>query len=302
MNGHKIKHFLHVRPLFCIKNRRRGYLRLHHRISSIKIPGAPAIRKRHRASVDAREMEGQVARRRISTIAGHFVAGEDISAAARVVPLNCSASLNSVIQRYDNRMYFARQGSSSQGSFMRQASIDQQVRPTQPGTCQGSCNASEAPSFSRPSRTEQKLPNFGLIQPRAQCCNLTAAEPAPSFARPNRRISRQKQSNLKKKVDPLNSRGARWSPRMDVVESERNYVLTLEVPGVSSKDIRVEVSDQKLTVMGMRQPWQVSGFSNESIMSYHKREITQGPYQITWPLPTNVNKDSVSAEFVKTII
>ncbi|KAF7847030.1 hypothetical protein BT93_L3428 [Corymbia citriodora subsp. variegata] len=86
---------------------------------------------------------------------------------------------------------------------------------------------------------------------------------------------------------------------MDVVESERNYVLTVEVPGVSSKDIRVEVSDQKLTVMGMRRAWKVSAFSNESIMSYHKREITQGPYQITWPLPTNVNKDRVSAEFVE---
>lgn len=86
---------------------------------------------------------------------------------------------------------------------------------------------------------------------------------------------------------------------MDVVESERNYVLTVEVPGVSSKDIRVEVSDQKLTVMGMRQAWKVSGFSNEPIVSYHKREITQGPYQIAWPLPTNVNKDSVLAEFVE---
>ncbi|XP_030463031.1 small heat shock protein, chloroplastic isoform X1 [Syzygium oleosum] len=244
-------------------------------------------------------MEGQVARRRISTIAGHFVAGEEISAAAHVVPLNCSASLNSVIRRCDNRMHFARQGSSSQGSFMRQASINQQVRPTQPGTCQGSSNAFEAPLFSRPSRTGQKLPNFGLVQPTAQCCNLTAAEPAPRFAQPDRRMSRQKQSNLKKKVHPPNSRGAKWSPRMDVVESERNYVLTVEVPGVSSKDIRVEVSDQKLTVTGMRQAWKVSGFSNDSIMSYHKREITQGPYQITWPLPTNVNKDSVSAEFVE---
>ncbi|XP_030520473.1 uncharacterized protein LOC115734018 [Rhodamnia argentea] len=242
---------------------------------------------------------GQVARRRISTIAGHFVAGDEmLAAAAHVVPLNCSASLNSVIRRCDNRIYFARQGSSSQGSFMRQASIDQ-VRRTQPGTCQGSCNASEAPSFSRPSRTEQKPPNFGIIQPRAQCCNLTAAEPAPRFARPDRRMSTQKQSSLKKKVHPPNSRGAKWSPRMDVVESERNYVLTVEVPGVSSKDIRVEVGDQKLTVMGMRQAWKVPGFSNESIVSYHKREITQGPYQIAWPLPSNVNKDSVSAEFVE---
>lgn len=39
--------------------------------------------------------------------------------------------------------------------------------------------------------------------------------------------------------------GFEWSPRMDVAESGRNYVLLVELPGVSIHDIRVEVSDQK---------------------------------------------------------
>ncbi|XVF01664.1 hypothetical protein REPUB_Repub04eG0107700 [Reevesia pubescens] len=38
---------------------------------------------------------------------------------------NCSGSLNSVIQRCDNRMYFARQGSSYQAYFMRQVSREE---------------------------------------------------------------------------------------------------------------------------------------------------------------------------------
>jgi hypothetical protein len=38
---------------------------------------------------------------------------------------NCSCSLNSVFQRCDNRMHFARQGSASQGYFMRQATIEE---------------------------------------------------------------------------------------------------------------------------------------------------------------------------------
>jgi len=32
---------------------------------------------------------------------------------------------------------------------------------------------------------------------------------------------------------------------MDVAESERKYVITVEVPGVSISDIRVEVDDRK---------------------------------------------------------
>jgi len=39
--------------------------------------------------------------------------------------------------------------------------------------------------------------------------------------------------------------GIEWSPRMDVAESESKYVITVEVPGVSISDIRVEVDDLK---------------------------------------------------------
>ena len=36
-----------------------------------------------------------------------------------------------------------------------------------------------------------------------------------------------------------------WSPRTDVAESEGKYVVTVEVAGVTSSDIRVEVDNQK---------------------------------------------------------
>lgn len=36
----------------------------------------------------------------------------------------------------------------------------------------------------------------------------------------------------------------KWSPRMDVVESGRSYVATLELPGVNINSIKVEVNDQ----------------------------------------------------------
>ncbi|KAF3319725.1 class II heat shock protein-like protein [Carex littledalei] len=36
--------------------------------------------------------------------------------------------------------------------------------------------------------------------------------------------------------------------------------------------------------------------------SVQRREIAQGPYRLTWPLPNNVNKDSVSAKFMDGIL
>lgn len=51
----------------------------------------------------------------------------------RVMPQNCSSSLNSVIRRCDNKISFARQASSEQGFFMRQASTDEVPKNPQNG-------------------------------------------------------------------------------------------------------------------------------------------------------------------------
>ncbi|XP_023887656.1 uncharacterized protein LOC111999776 [Quercus suber] len=279
-------------------------------------------------------MEIQAARRRINLIAAHFSPTDDISV-TNVLPMNCSSSLNSVPRRCDNRMFFARQGSVSQANFMRQATIEENCSseqatieencnsslnsviqrcdnrmffarqgsvsqakfmrqatteeinpaesdlPLKPSGYKGSYNDSEAPLFSRPVKKEPDFAN--VAQPVVQGCMLAVPEP-PKFAGPGRRTSGR----------------IEWSPRMDVAESGCNYVVTVEIPGVNRHDIRVEIDDQKLTVQGIRstQYWKVSGFSNDSISAYHKQEILQGPYQVVWPLPANVNKDSVSAEFL----
>ncbi|KAG5552090.1 hypothetical protein RHGRI_010245 [Rhododendron griersonianum] len=188
---------------------------------------------------------------------------------------NCTSSLNSVIQRRDNIMQFARQGSSSQACFMRQASTDQvliqrfQVRSAQSGvplkstssTTEGSSNAFEGPLFSRLTSMPPNFPNASVIQ------------------------------------------GFEWSPRVDVAESGRNYVLLVELPGVSIHDIRVEASDQSLTVMGKNSDRSGRAVcSKDSVSRFHKREISHGPYQVVWPLPSNANKDDISAEFVDGLL
>ncbi|XP_034700831.1 uncharacterized protein LOC117925833 isoform X1 [Vitis riparia] len=248
-------------------------------------------------------MEKQAARRRINLIAGHFVPTDDLSA-SHVFPMNCSSSLNSAIRRCDNRTYFARQGSSSQGCFMRQVSTEQ-GSPPQPGMplkCSAysneSSNTSQTPLFSKPARVEPNLSYVGSIQPLPQDFNL-ATEPA-KFARPSQRVSGSKQFRSKKKIRASEGNGIEWSPRMDVAESGCNYVVTVELPGVGTNDIRVEINSQNLIVMGKRstQWWKVASCSNDSIPAYHKREILQGPYQVVWTLPFNANKDRVSAQFV----
>lgn len=52
-----------------------------------------------------------------------------------VLSQNCSSSLNSVVRRGDNRMHFARQGSASQGYFMRQATVEEVSLPFSHSPC-----------------------------------------------------------------------------------------------------------------------------------------------------------------------
>ncbi|XP_059452431.1 heat shock protein 16 [Corylus avellana] len=218
--------------------------------------------------------------------------GDSAQSGVRHKVQNYSSILNSVIQRRDNRMHFARQGSASQAYFMRQATIEEGSSapsgvPHKSSGYERSCSGFEAPLFSRPVRKE---PNLANSLPMVQGCVFTMPQP-PKFAQPSTRTNGRKQLHSKKKILSSQSDGIEWSPRMDVAESRRNYVMTVEIPGVNINDIRVEVDNQKLTVSGRR-------LSNDSISTYHKREILQGPYQVVWPLPADVNKDSVSAEFL----
>lgn len=252
-------------------------------------------------------METEAARRRITTIAGHFSPMDDILSATHLLPMNCSGSLNSVIRRCDNRLYFGRQGSADQACFMRQVSSEESQRtelqcaaaPKSSCTPVESSNASEVPLFSRPTKMEPNFPRLAAIQPLGLDWRLSTLDP-PKFSRPNKNTTEEVALQSKSKTCSRTN-GVEWSPKMDVAESECNYVVMIEIPGVSIKDIRVEVDDRNLTVTGQRssQCWKLAAdCSNDSFSAYHKREISQGPYQVVWSLPTNVNRDSISAEFL----
>ncbi|XP_065850941.1 uncharacterized protein [Euphorbia lathyris] len=215
-------------------------------------------------------MEKEAVRRRMKIIGAHF---EDISlplplpAAAHLLPMKCSGSFS----RCDNRMYYARQASDSQPFFMRHHSTQQGEKPS-------SCSAAQPqPLYSRAATVEPNSPNLQST-PKQYSTQL------PHFARPTSIIS--------------HSNGNEWSPRMDVAEGGRSYIITVELPGVNANHITVELNQTTLRIMGKR----CNEWSSESICAYHKREIIQGPYQVSWPLPSDANKDSVSAEFLDGIL
>ncbi|XP_051125821.1 uncharacterized protein LOC127247831 isoform X2 [Andrographis paniculata] len=283
-------------------------------------------------------MESQIVKRRVNVIAGHLASPDDVSATpGHVFPMNCSNTLNPVNLRRDNITFFARQGSGSQGGFMRQISSPQQdfsntLNPVsrrfdnrtffarQGSDSQGgfmrqetnvqfgkisksnSCgemqpNGPDAPAFARPAQVKPGIPTVKSTISAVEGCQYNGnALEAPIFAKPSIQCG-QPQCQNNESTDNFTSKESEWSPKMDVVESGFNYVVTLEIPGISIDKLKVEVNNQSLIVTGHRSNWSCEAANlNKSDSLYHRREMLQGPYRVVWQLPSNANKENVSAE------
>ncbi|KAL8131905.1 hypothetical protein AgCh_007712 [Apium graveolens] len=182
---------------------------------------------------------------------------------------------------------------------MRQISEESQMEQQQHNTCksenQGIPFIDTNSSIKRYQKSKEE-PLFS--RPIVQDYKFSASEP-PKFARPYSGLGNMICCEDIKDA-PKASETTEWSPRMDIGEQGYNYLLLVELPGVCSKDIRVEVNNESLIVKGKRSIdlQKVARSCDSSISGYHKMGIFQGPYHVAWPLPSNVDKDNVSAEFV----
>lgn len=90
---------------------------------------------------------------------------------------------------------------------------------------------------------------------------------------------------------------AYWSPAVDIYETGDHLVIKAEIPGLSRKDITLEVTDNQVTLSGERR-------FEEEIKSenYHRLERAYGPFKRCFPLPYYVDQDKVSAKFKDGIL
>ena len=89
----------------------------------------------------------------------------------------------------------------------------------------------------------------------------------------------------------------RWSPAMDLVETEDNYVLRADLPGVSEGDVKIELDDNVLTISGERK-----SAHKEAKEGYYRVERAYGSFSRTLKLPEGVDADSISAGFERGVL
>jgi HSP20 family protein len=86
--------------------------------------------------------------------------------------------------------------------------------------------------------------------------------------------------------------GQTFSPAVDIKETQGEYMVTAEVPGIKKEDIHIEVADNLLTIKGERK-----FEKEEKNESYHRVERSYGTFSRAFTLPTSVKADGIEAKF-----
>jgi HSP20 family protein len=86
-------------------------------------------------------------------------------------------------------------------------------------------------------------------------------------------------------------------PAVDVVENDKGYEITGDLPGMDEKNIEVKVTDGVLTMKGERQEEK-----EEKNKDYYLQERSFGSFQRSFELPESVDADKIEASFKKGVL
>ena len=82
------------------------------------------------------------------------------------------------------------------------------------------------------------------------------------------------------------------APKADILEQENQYLITIALPGLSKKDIKIDLLNQKLSVSG-------SYHSEESKSEerYIRKELHTGSFHREFKLGNEVDHSKIDASF-----
>jgi HSP20 family protein len=89
----------------------------------------------------------------------------------------------------------------------------------------------------------------------------------------------------------------RWVPAMDLVETEGDFVLKADLPGMSEADVNIELEDNVLTISGERK-----AEHEERKTGYYRVERSSGSFRRSLTLPEGVDPESVKATFDRGVL
>ena len=96
---------------------------------------------------------------------------------------------------------------------------------------------------------------------------------------------------------PLDAGMRILKPSIDIKETRKNYVVSVEMPGVDKDQVNVSIDGNSLTISGEKQ--QETKKDDEN---YHYVERSYGSFQRMLDLPRDANTDELDASFKKGVL
>ena len=101
---------------------------------------------------------------------------------------------------------------------------------------------------------------------------------------------RQMQETLSRFLSEPNARP--WTPAVDILETENELILKMDVPEVELKDVDIRLENTSLTVKGERKFENLAGSK-----AYHRIERSYGTFARNFTLPDTVDTEKVRADY-----
>lgn len=84
-------------------------------------------------------------------------------------------------------------------------------------------------------------------------------------------------------------------PKVEVKENGKAYTVTIELPGLDEKDVKVQIEDDVLTISGEKKVEQTDD-------KMHYTERSYGSFTRAFTLPVDADRDGISAKFAKGVL
>lgn len=82
-----------------------------------------------------------------------------------------------------------------------------------------------------------------------------------------------------------------WSPAVDISETDDEFIVAADVPGMKADDIKISVANNILTLRGEKK-----NVREEKKADFHRVERTYGAFERTFSLPSGVEAENIRAK------
>jgi HSP20 family protein len=88
-----------------------------------------------------------------------------------------------------------------------------------------------------------------------------------------------------------------FAPRINVAETETDFEVTADLPGIKADDVSVELHDGQLTISGHRE-----SHTESKEKTFHRVERTAGEFRRVISVGVPVDEDKISAEYTDGVL